>query len=100
MTEQKRSVRVGRLHTVGHVVSELGKVYRLARRGEMDLADAKSLVYCLREIRCALEAGDLERRLDALETLGNTMEGNGRLSGRFGVQSPGSPAYRPGHASH
>ena len=69
MTKQKRKARVGRLHTVGHVVSELGKVYRLARRGELDMIEAKSLTYVLREIRCALEASDVERRLEELEEM-------------------------------
>ena len=67
MTRKKRAVRIGRLHTVGHVVTELGKVYRLARRGDMDINQAKGFAYVLREIRCALEAGDVERRLEELE---------------------------------
>ena len=67
MTGKERTVRIGRLHTVGCVVTELGKVYRLARRGEMEISQAKILTYVLREIRCALEASDVERRLEELE---------------------------------
>ena len=67
MSDRKRKIRIGHLNTVGGVVAELGRVYRHARRGEMDMSEAKSLVYCLRELRCALEAGDIERRLDELE---------------------------------
>ena len=67
MADRKRKVRIGHLVSVGGVVTELGRVYRQARRGEMDMAEAKSLVYCLRELRCALEAGDIERRLEELE---------------------------------
>ncbi len=67
MPDRKRKVQIGPLSTVGGVVTELGRVYRLARRGEMDMADAKSLTYVLREIRCALEASDIERRIEALE---------------------------------
>ena len=67
MSERQRKVRIGPLATVGGVVTELGRVYRLARRGEMDMTDAKSLTYVLREIRCALEASDIERRIEALE---------------------------------
>lgn len=67
MAEKKRAVRIGPLDTVGHVVTELGRVYRLARRGELEINQAKSLTYVLREIRCALEAGDVERRLEELE---------------------------------
>ncbi len=96
MTDKKRKVRIGRLHTVGHVVTELGKVYRLARRGELDLNDAKSLVYCLREIRCALESGDVERRLEALEAL-DAAAPRGWQGGRHGVQGPFSPAYHEPH---
>ena len=96
MTKKTRKVRVARLDTIGRVVSELGKVYRLARRGELDLNDAKSLVYCLREIRCALESGDLERRLDALEAL-EVAAPRGWQSGRHGVQGPFAPAYHEPH---
>ncbi len=67
MTIQRRKVRIGPLDTIGHVVVELGRVYRQARRGDMDTADATRLAMILREIRTALEAGDIERRLDALE---------------------------------
>ena len=66
MSEHKEP-RIGRLDTVGGVVTELGRVYRLARRGELEMGEAKGLTYILRELRCALEAGDIERRLDALE---------------------------------
>ena len=64
---EKANIRIGRLNTVGGVVTELGRVYREARRGSLDLADATRLAYILREIRCALEAGDIERRIEALE---------------------------------
>ena len=64
---EKAKTRIGPLNTVGGVVSELGRIYREARRGELDMGEAKGLTYILRELRCALEAGDIERRLDALE---------------------------------
>ena len=79
MAERKRRVRIGHLVTVGGVVTELGRVYRQARRGEMDMGEAKSLVYCLRELRCALEAGDIERRLDELEATVPTTRWSPRL---------------------
>ncbi len=72
MTKETRKVRIGPLDTVGHVVTELGRVYRLARRGELEMDEAKSLTYMLREIRCALEAGDVERRLEELEATFST----------------------------
>ncbi len=64
---EKANIRIGRLDSVGGVVTELGRIYRLARRSELDMADAKALTYVLREIRCALEASDIERRIEALE---------------------------------
>ena len=65
----KANIRIGPLNTVGGVVTELGRVYRKARRGDMEMGEAKSLTYVLRELRCALEAGDVERRLDELEAV-------------------------------
>ena len=35
----KRKVQIGRLDSVGAVVGELGKVYRQARRGDIDVTD-------------------------------------------------------------
>ena len=64
---EKAKIRIGPVDTVGGVVTELGRIYREARRSELDMAEAKGLTYILRELRCALEAGDIERRLDALE---------------------------------
>ncbi len=64
---KKATVRIGRLDTVGGVVTELGRVYRKARRGELDVGDATRLAMVLREIRCALEASDIEKRLEELE---------------------------------
>ena len=66
MSEQKK-LRIRGLNTVGGVVSELGRVYREARRGDLDMADATRLASILREIRCALVSDDHDRRLDALE---------------------------------
>ncbi len=63
----KTKIRIGPLNTVGGVVTELGKVYRQARRGEVDVGDATRLAMILREIRCALEVGDMEARLLAVE---------------------------------
>ncbi len=64
---EKAKIRIGPLDTVGGVVTELGRIYRKARRGELDVGDATRLAMILREIRCALEASDIERRLEALE---------------------------------
>ena len=63
----KAEIRIGPLITVGSVVTELGRIYRQARRGQLDVGDATKLAFILREIRCALEAADIEKRLEALE---------------------------------
>ena len=63
----KAKIRIGPLNTVGGVVVELGRIYREARRGEMDVGDATRLATILREIRSALEASDIERRIEKLE---------------------------------
>lgn len=64
---EKPKARIGRIDSVGGVVKELGRVYRQARRGEIDVGDGTRLAMILREIRCALEIGELERRLQILE---------------------------------
>ena len=63
----KAKIRIGPLNTVGGVVTELGRIYREARRGELEVGDATRLAMVLREIRCALEASDIEKRIEALE---------------------------------
>jgi hypothetical protein len=67
LSEHQRHVRIGPLDTVGGVVTEMGKVYRQARRGELDSTLAGRLVYMLTQMRGALEAGVLEERLRKLE---------------------------------
>ena len=69
MSDQAK-IRIGHLDSVGGVVTELGRIYRLARRHEMDMTEVKGLTYVLREIRCALEASDIEQRIAALEAKG------------------------------
>ncbi len=64
---EKPKIRIGRLDSVGGVVTELGRIYRQARKGELDVGDATRLAMILREIRSALEAGDIERRIQELE---------------------------------
>ena len=55
MSERKRKVRVGKLDTIGGVVTEMGKIYRQARRGNLETLDAVRLARVLCEIRRALE---------------------------------------------
>ncbi len=67
MSDEPKKTRVGRLSTVGGVVTEQAKVYREARKGELDSETAARLVRMLSEIRVGLEVGALEARIAALE---------------------------------
>ena len=67
MLEGKRKPRIGRLDNVGGVITEMSRVYRLAARDELDDKKAARLVGMLAEIRRALELGEMERRIAALE---------------------------------
>ena len=67
MSDGKRNVRVGKLDSVGGVLTEMGKLYREARRGDLDTLDATRLCSVLSEIRRCLELGELERRVLELE---------------------------------
>ena len=64
---EKAKIRIGRLDTVGGLVTEMARVYREMRRKELDSLEGARLVAALREIRCALEASDIERRIEELE---------------------------------
>jgi len=46
--------RVGPLDTTGHIATELGKLYRAARRGDIDTADAVRLAGILKELRAVI----------------------------------------------
>lgn len=65
---ENAKIRIGRLDTVGGTATELGRVYREMRRGTLDKADGERLARVLTMLRGALEVGEIERRLDALET--------------------------------
>lgn len=62
-------IRIGRLNTLGCVLTELGRLYRHARRDQLDTQKAARLATILKEMRATLEASDIERRLEALEGL-------------------------------
>lgn len=60
-------VRTGGLSTVGGVLTELCRVYRAARRGEMATDEATKLAHVLREIRGCIEGAESDARLRTLE---------------------------------
>ncbi|MBI77773.1 MAG: hypothetical protein CMM53_08365 [Rhodospirillaceae bacterium] len=55
--------------TVGEVLTELGGVYRDARKGRLDTLDASRLSAILNILRQTLESSELEERLCHLESL-------------------------------
>ena len=56
-----------RLATIGGIMTELKRCYRLAHTGQMDWPDAVSASKILRELRSCLEGGSFEARLAAIE---------------------------------
>ncbi len=62
-----RTLRIGRLDTAGHVASELGRVYRHMRRGEIEPAEGERFARVLTMLRQALEMSEVEIRLQVLE---------------------------------
>jgi hypothetical protein len=66
---RKRAIRIGSLATLGRVASELARMYREARRGEISAGDASKLASVLAVLRQCLEASDLEKRMAELEDL-------------------------------
>jgi hypothetical protein len=59
--------RVGRLDTLGGIVTELGRVYRDCRNGRTSSGDGAKLAYMLGTLRATIETADLEGRLATLE---------------------------------
>lgn len=66
MTDNAK-VRIGRLDTIGGVVTEMARVYREMRRGQTDGQQGERLIRSLTAIRQGLEVSDIETRLEALE---------------------------------
>jgi hypothetical protein len=65
----KRRCRVGRINTVGSISAEMGRIYRLARWGELDPNIAKTYVTILSAIRDGLVNSEIERRMTSLESI-------------------------------
>jgi len=84
--KKARNVRVGPLDTVGRVASELGRLYRAARRGEIDENKAAKYAYILTALRQCLEISAIEERLIELE----------RRAGQNASERPNLITYRGG----
>ena len=63
----KPGKRIAPMTDLGDVVTELKRVYRETRRGELDSSEATRLVMILRELRVCFETRDVEARLKSLE---------------------------------
>ena len=63
----KKKKRVGKLDTLGGVLTEMGRVYREMRNKELDTLEGSRLVSALTQIRGTLELSELELRLRILE---------------------------------
>jgi hypothetical protein len=53
--------------TVAHIINELGRQYRRADAGSLEWQDCRAAALVLREMRQAMEGGEIERRIEALE---------------------------------
>ena len=69
--KQQRGPRIGPLNTVQSVRRELGRVYRLARKGEITIEELRAFTYALKILSELVEHAELEGRLDALEARGD-----------------------------
>ena len=61
--------RIRALNSIKGCSIELSKIYREARQGDLDLAEAKSLTWILKTLSGLLSDVDFEQRLQALEEL-------------------------------
>ena len=64
---------VRRLKTAGDIRVELGRLYRLIERDEIDVGKGRAMVYLLATLSSHLKTTDLEARIEALEA---GLEGN------------------------
>ena len=64
-------VRSIALTSVGHCRAELATVYRQARAGQIQLADATKLAFILVSLGRMIETSDLENRITSLEEKAN-----------------------------
>jgi hypothetical protein len=63
----KHKPKIGPLATMGGVVTELARLYRQARWGQIEVADASRLATILGIMRQCLESSEIEARMAELE---------------------------------
>ena len=64
---KKRGPRIGRLTSVGMVGIEIGRLYRLARRKEIETIEAYRLAQVRQVLKACLETTEIEQRLADIE---------------------------------
>ena len=67
MRENSKSRRGPNLKTAAQVTTQMGKIYRKALRGELELEEYRILNDGLSKMRDGMLAIELERRLESLE---------------------------------
>ena len=60
--------RAGQLTSVGRVGTEIGKIYRVALRGQIETVEAYRLTQVLLGVKACLETSAFEERLAEMET--------------------------------
>lgn len=81
MENREKPKRIGPLTDVAGVIRELRKLYREARRGEIDTIDLSRFVAAMREMRGSLAVETFETRITALEEAAAKRKADGRTSG-------------------
>ena len=67
ITTHKRGPSIGRLNSVAKIAIEVGRIYRHARRKQIDSIEAYRLASVLAVMAKCLEQSQIEQRLDDLE---------------------------------
>jgi hypothetical protein len=62
-----RGPKIPRLTSVARCGAEIGKLYRLMRRGELDTADGQRMTNCLLALKACLETTEIERKIAEIE---------------------------------
>jgi hypothetical protein len=69
MAKNKRGPTIGRLDSVGRCAIEAARLYRHARRKELETIEAHRLASVLQVVAKCLEQSQIEERLENLEKL-------------------------------
>ena len=67
-TPRKRGPYVGKLNTIEMIRRELCRLYKLARKGEVDTLDAHRMAGILNLAARLIEGQELEKRVESLES--------------------------------